>query len=98
MREFIQEFEHSTHRMYQLLYETLEDSDNDEAVREIMGLLNWAYRFSTYALVSAWIDDKQEGNTLMTSIDLTTDEVRQEGALTKMQVPREYKHTAKRLR
>ena len=62
MREFIQEFEHSTHRMYQLLYQAL-DPDNDEAVREIMGLFNWAYRFSTYALVSAWIDDKQEDNS-----------------------------------
>ena len=97
MREFIQEFEHSTHRMYQLLYQTL-DPDNDEAVREIMGLFNWAYRFSTYALVSAWIDDKQEDNSRRTSIDPTTGEVRQEGALTKRSVPREYKHTTKRLR
>ena len=97
MREFIQEFEHSTHRMYQLLYQAL-DPDDDEAVRKIMDLFNWAYRLSTYALVSAWIDDKQEDNSLRTIINLTTGEVKREGVLTKRPLPGKYKHAAKRLR
>lgn len=60
MREFIQEFEHSTAGMYEMLYGTSEDPDD---CPDVKGMLDWfalVYRLFTYALVSTWIDDKTE--------------------------------------
>ena len=97
MREFIQEFEHSIGRMYQMLYGSVPDPDSDDGVREIMDWFNLAYIASTYALVSAWIDDKQENASLRTILNLTTGEVREEGTRIEMQVPRKYRKSTKRL-
>ena len=96
MREFIQEFEHSTERMEQMLYGAVVDPDNNESVRQIRDLINLSYRASTYALLSAWIDDKHDDISLVTTIDLTTGKVRQEGKRTPMQVPAKYKRSTKR--
>ena len=96
MREFIQEFEHSTLRMYQMLYGAVAEPDNNEDVRQTMDWFNLAYHSSTYALVSAWLDDKHEDISLRTTIDLTSGEVRQEGTRTPMQVPRKYQRSTKR--
>ena len=97
MREFIQEFEHSTERIQQMLYGAGMDSEKKEDVRQIMDLVNLAFRSSTYALVSAWIDDKHDDVSLVTTIDLTAGEVRQEGKRTPMRVPAKYKKSTKRL-
>ena len=97
MREFIQEFEHSTHRMYQMLHGTLADPDDDKAARDIMTLFDWVYRLSTYALVSAWIDDKQEDYSISIRYNLTTGEVREESRLTKMRVPKKYWKSTRKL-
>lgn len=96
MREFIQEFEHSTERIEQMLYGAVADPDNDEDVRRIRNWVNVAYRSSTYALVSAWINDKHDDISLVTTIDLTVGEVRQEGKRTLMKVPPKYKKSTKR--
>ena len=97
MREFIQEFEHSTERMKQMLYGAVVDPDNDEDVRQIRDLFNLAYRLSTYALASARINDKHEDVSLRTIVDLTSGEVRQEGTRTKMRVPRKYQKSTRRV-
>ena len=97
MREFIHEFEHSTGRMYQMLYGSVTDPDNDERVRETMNWFNLVFHSSIYGLLSAWSDDKQESSTLITTVDLTTGEVRQEGARTEMRVPRKLKRFTKNL-
>ena len=97
MREFFQEFEHSNEQMYQMLYGTVADPDDDLHVRQIVDLFNVAYRASTYALVSAWIYDKQEDSSLTTFINLTTGETRQEGRRTKVCVPRRYQGRTKPL-
>lgn len=97
MREFFQEFEHSTGRMYQLMYSTDADTERDERIREIINRFNIVYLTSTYALVSAWIDDKQDRNTRTTLVDLTTGEVKQEGTLTRMQVPKKYRKSTRRI-
>ena len=97
MREFIQEFEHSTLRMHQMLYGPVSDPENDEGVKQIVILFNLVYLSSTYALLSAWIDDKQETNSLTTTVNLSTGEVRQEGTRSEMQVPRKYRRSTKRL-
>ena len=59
MREFIHEFEHSTEHMEKLLYKISTDLNANEDVRNIRILIDVAYRASTYALLSAWIPDKQ---------------------------------------
>ncbi len=96
MREFIQEFEHSTGRMYQMLYGAVADPENDEGVREIMDWFNLVYLSSTYALVSAWINDKRENVSLRTIVNLTTGELSQEGTRTEMTVPRKYQRATKK--
>ena len=97
MREFIQAFEHSTERVQQMLYGAVTDPDKKENVRQKMDLVNLAFRSSTYALVSAWIEDKHDDISLVTTIDLTTGEVRQEGKRTPMRVPKKYKNSTKKV-
>ena len=59
MREFIHEFEHFTEHTEKLLYKISPDLNANEDVRNARILIDVAYRASTYALVSAWIPDKQ---------------------------------------
>ncbi len=96
MREFIQEFEHSTERIEQMLYGAVVDPDNDENVRQIRDWINLAYRASTYALLSAWIDDKHEDVSLRTIVNLTTGEVIEEGMRTPMRVPKRSQNKTKK--
>ena len=95
MREFVREFEHSTGRMYQMVFGQVTDPDNDDRVREMMAWFSLVFQTSIYALLSAWSEDKQETNTLTTTVDLTTGEVRQHGTRTEMRVPRRLKKFTK---
>ena len=97
MREFIQVFEHSTGRMYQQLFAAAEQPEENEDVLQATKLFDLAYVLSTYALVSGWIDGKQENNSVTTSVNLATGEVSREGTLTEMQIPRKYQKATKRL-
>ena len=97
MREFVREFEHSTQRMYQMMYGQVTDPDNDDRVREMMTWFSLGFQTSVYALLSAWSEDKQETNTLTTTVDLTTGEMRQQGTRTEMQVPKRLKKFTKNL-
>ena len=97
MREFIQEFEHSTGRMFQMLYGAVSDPDHHKDVKEITGWFDLIFRSSTYALVSAWIDDKRETDSLTTVVDLKTGGIRQEGTRTEMKIPRKYQSRTRRL-
>ena len=72
MREFVQEFEHSTGRMLQMLYGTSDDLDNDPEISRILNWLCLVYRLSTYSLVSYWIDDKTEENTIKIKVNIST--------------------------
>ena len=56
LREFIGEFEHSTHGMFEMLYGTSDDVDSDPQVRQILSWFELVYRSSTYAIVSYWLD------------------------------------------
>ena len=60
MREFIQEFEHTTGRMYQMLYGAVENPDDDPRVAEVFDWFNFVFRSAIYALLSGWIGDKQD--------------------------------------
>ena len=60
MREFIQEFEHTTGRLYQMLYGAVENPDDDPRVAEVFDWFNFVFRSAIYALLSGWIGDKQD--------------------------------------
>ena len=93
LREFIQEFEHSTGRMYQMLY----SRSNDLDIEHTLHWFDLVYRFSTYALISFWIDDKTEENSLKITINTTTGKTTQKRTRNEMQVPPKYRHTTKKL-
>ena len=96
-REFVREFEHSTQRMYQMMYGQVTDPDSDDRVREMITWFSLVFQTSVYALLSAWSQDKQETNTLTTTVNLTTGEVRQRGTRTEMRVPKRLKKFTKNL-
>ena len=97
LREFIQEFEHQTERMYQMLYGEIADSGNNERLTEIFDWFNLVFRTSIYALVSGWIEDKQDHFAITTTINLTTGETTEERTGTEMTVPKKYRRASKRL-
>ena len=97
MREYLREFEHSTLRMYQMMHGQVTDPDSDDRVREMMTWFSLVFQTSVYALLSAWSEDKQETNTLTTTVNLTTGEVRQHGTRTEMRVPKRLKKFTKNL-
>ena len=93
LREFIQEFEHSTERMYQMLC----SKSNDLDIEHTLHWVDLVYRFSTYALISFWIDDKAEENSVKIRMNMTTGKTTQEWTRNEMRVPRKYRHTTKKL-
>ncbi len=98
MREFIQAFEHNTGRMYQMVYGAVDNPDDDQGITDIFEWFNLTFRFSVYALLSGWIDDKQEENVAKIEINLVTGEVHErEWERTEMKVPRKYRRAARRI-
>ena len=97
MREFIQEFEHTTGRMYQMLYGEIPDHEDDQKIAEVFDWFNFVFRSAIYALLSGWIEDKQDHFAITTTINLTTGETTQERTGTEMAVPKKYRRATKRL-
>ena len=94
MREFVQEFEHSVGRMYQLLFSG--PVPEGEAVRErYLSWVEFVYRLSTYAILSSWIEDKAEETTIRMKINLRTGEVREKTRHQPMTVPEAYRKATK---
>ena len=90
MREFVQEFEHSVGRMYQLLFSA--PAPEGEATRErFLSWVEFAYRLSTYAILSSWLEDKTEETTISTEISLRTGEGTQTGSHKPMTVPKKHR-------
>ncbi|MYF98750.1 hypothetical protein F4212_06380 [Candidatus Poribacteria bacterium] len=73
LREFIGEFEHSTHGMFEMLHGTSEDADSDPSIRNILAWFELVYRSSTYAILSCWIDEKHEHKSTAIDISVTPD-------------------------
>ena len=98
MREFIQEFEHHTERMYQMLSEPVDGSNNDdERLTQVFDWMNLVFRSSIYALLSGWIEDKQDDFLTTITINLATGESSQETTGTGMKVPKKYQRATKRI-
>ena len=97
LREFIQEFEHSTAGMYEMMYGAREDPDNDEDIKVTLNWFDLVFRLSVYTLVSSWIDDKREETHVEITVNLTTGERTDKWTQSEMKVPRKYRSHAKKL-
>ena len=97
MREFIQEFEHTSLRMSQMLYGATGDNEDGQNVDEIFDWLNFVFRCSMYSLLSGWIDDKQDDFLLTINVNLSTGESSENLTGTAMKVPKKYRNATKRL-
>lgn len=97
MREFIQEFEHTTWRMYQMVYGASDESNDDKSIAEIFDWINLVFRASVYAIVSGWIDDKQENGRLEITVNMLTGETKEKLTLDAMKVPEKYRRAARNL-
>ena len=97
LRKFIQEFEHSIGRMYQMLYGISNDPDNNPDLDRMLRWFEMVYRFSTYAIISFWIDDKTEHNSVKITMNITTGMRREEWTREKMKVPKKYRYTTRKL-
>ena len=95
LREFIQEFEHTTARMLQMLHSTSDDPDNDTNIERILRWFDLIYRLSTYALISSWIDDKTEKDSLKMTVNLTTGTTTAERTREKMRIPKQYRRSTR---
>lgn len=94
MREFVQEFEHSVGRMYQLLFSA--SASEGKVTRErFLSWVEFAYRVSTCAILSSWIEDKKEETTNRTEINLRTGEVTQTGRHKPKTVPKKHRKATK---
>ena len=94
LREFIQEFEHATRRMYRALSGTSSDPYNDPEVHRMLGRFDLVYQLSTYAIVSSWMEDRTEGNALEAKAGRRAGEAATESAHEGMQAPRKYRRAA----
>ena len=97
MREFIQEFEHTTWRMYQMLYGALAESNDDKSITKIFDWINLVFRASVYALVSGWVGDKQENSRLDITVNMVSGETKEEWTRDEMKVPAKYRRAAKKV-
>ena len=97
MREFIQEFEHSTAGMYEMLYGTAQDPDGNTDVQRMLDWFALVYRLFTYAIVSTWIDDKTESVYHETTMHISRDTMTTDTRTTviPMKIPRKYRRSAK---
>ena len=100
LREFIQEFEHTTERMFQVLHSQPDASIRDSNIEIISRWCDFAFRCAIYALTSFWIDDKAEERvtSIKMAIDCTTGRTTRtevEHWVKRMRVPKDYHHATR---
>ena len=97
LREFIQEFEHSIGGMDEMLYGISDAPDDNPELERMFRWFEVVYRFSTYAIISFWIDDKTEHNSFKITMKPATREHREEWTREEMKVPKEYRRATRKL-
>ena len=97
LREFFQEYEHITERMYQMVYGAVDNPNDDERFAEIFDWFNFVFQSTTYALVSGWIDDKQEDVYMKSTVNLASGETSHETTVSEMKIPTKYQRATKRI-
>lgn len=97
MREFIGEFEHSTHGMFEMLYGASDDVDSDPNIRKMLSLFELVYRSSTYAILAYWLDEEHEEKSTNLQVKITPGErpqieIGETITHSKMRKPKDPKH------
>ncbi len=95
MREFFQTFEHFERRIDQMLHQFAADAAQSTNCETVYFFMRLVYRLCTYAVVSAWIDDKQDQLLLTVNIDLATGKQQSEWTGNSMQVLQKYRSATK---
>ena len=99
LREFFQEYEHSTYGMYKMLYGTPDDPENALRIKQVLDWFPLIFRCSTYAITSYWLDDKTREIVTEISLNLATGQSTQKTTVLKeMKVPKNHRRGAKDLR
>ena len=96
-REFLQEFEHATQRMLQLLHSSGVEEENPQYIDDICSWIEFTYRLSTYAMISRWIDDKTAERTVQITVDLASGTSTEEWNLPPLRVPPQYRSSTRPL-
>ena len=78
-----------------MLYGAVENPDDDPRVAEVFDWFNLVFRSAIYALLSGWIDDKQDDYLITITSNLKTGESSQETTGTGMVVPKKYRRSTK---
>ena len=96
LREFFQEFEHSSFGLDEMLHGAALDSANSDIVEELWDWLALAFRDSVYAIVAYWTPDKKETTTCHMDINFATRVTRREWTVDPMVVPKKYQRATKK--
>ena len=96
MREYFQEFEHSSGRLDQMLHGVTHDRGDDDVVVELWLLLTYAFRVSIYGIVAEWTPDKKEVEHIDMHVNLSTGLSKTTCFIEKGETPKKYKHATKR--
>ena len=78
-----------------MLYGAVENQDDDPRVAAVFDWFNFVFRSAIYALLSGWIDDKQDDYLINITLNLKTGESSQETTGTGMTVPKKYRRSTK---
>ena len=101
LRKFIHSWEHQTERMDQMMFGLTDSRDTESDTRmnasQLRAWTDLTYKASTYAIISAYIPDKQENSMLRMTINLTTRKTTTTWERIKARVPRKYRHATKKL-
>lgn len=97
MREFVQEFEHSTARIDQILHSEYAHRQGAPDPDIVFDWMDVVFRQSIYAILSTWIDDKTETRSVSIRIALATGETEEAWTHEPMTVPRKYRRATKRI-
>ena len=95
MREYFQEFEHSSGRLDQMLHGVAQDHGDDDVVVELWLLLQYAFRESVYGIVAERIPDKKDCEHIDMHVNLSTGLSTTTSYIEKGVTPKKYKHAKK---
>lgn len=96
LREFFQEFEHSSYGLDEMVHQVALDRGDEGIVTDLWDWLALALRNSVYAIVAYWTPDKKQVDICHMEINLTTKTTTQKWTREEMVVPKEYKRATKR--
>lgn len=110
LREFIAEFEHTKHRLLQMVWGELEDQESNPKFQEIYDWILRVERYCIYAIVSFWLDDKYDESHIKIDIvgKVETDNegviqdvkfvTQEEHHCEPMRIPRKYRRASMKLK